>query len=334
MADSTLAAIRDKVRRLTRSPSEAQITTAQIDEYINTFVLYDFPEQLRLFTLRKTLTFYTQPYIGTYTTNTINQDDPLYNFKNAYITVHKPVFCAGYEMMYSQSKEEFNRIFPEVKVIQNVGYGDGINTAFGGTLQSHPVIAGSIIFNSIATDDSGISIFDQPIIDGVSGLPVTLGSLIQTNEPNPVGVINYVTGQFTFDFPVAPGDGEAINVQCRYYQPSRPTSMFYFNNAFTIRPIPDQVYEITIETYIRPTAILTGESPELEQWWQYIAYGAAKKIFEDRTDSEGVAMLMPEFKQQEVLVLRRTLVQQSNDRVYTIYTDSLDSTGKWSGNYR
>ena len=42
MAD--LQTIRTKVRRLTRSLSPAQLTDAQIDEYINTFVLYDFPE--------------------------------------------------------------------------------------------------------------------------------------------------------------------------------------------------------------------------------------------------------------------------------------------------
>jgi hypothetical protein len=43
MADSTLGAIRTKVRRLTRSPNTAQITDNQIDEYVNTFILYDFP---------------------------------------------------------------------------------------------------------------------------------------------------------------------------------------------------------------------------------------------------------------------------------------------------
>ena len=72
MADSTLAAIRTKIRRLTHSPSAALITDAQIDEYVNTFVLYDFPETLRLFSLRKTLTFYTEPNEDVYETNTVD----------------------------------------------------------------------------------------------------------------------------------------------------------------------------------------------------------------------------------------------------------------------
>ena len=92
MADSTLTAIRIKIRRLTRSPSQALITDAQIDDYINTFVLYDFPESLRLFTFRTTLTFYTQPNIDTYETDTVDATAPLYNFKNKYITVHQPIF--------------------------------------------------------------------------------------------------------------------------------------------------------------------------------------------------------------------------------------------------
>lgn len=52
MADSTLAAIHEKVRRITRTPSMAQLTDAQLDQYINTFVLYDFPSNIRLFPLR------------------------------------------------------------------------------------------------------------------------------------------------------------------------------------------------------------------------------------------------------------------------------------------
>jgi hypothetical protein len=61
--------------------------------------------------------------------------------------------------------------------------------------------------------------------------------------------------------------------------------------------------------------------PELSQWWQYIAYGAAKKIFEDRMDMESVQLIMPEFKKQEALVNRRTIDQLSKERASTIYTE-------------
>ena len=77
---STLSQIQTKVRRLTRSVSENQLATADLNNYINTFVLYDFPEHLRLLNLKTVLTFYTQPFVDTYTNNTSDPTNPLYNF--------------------------------------------------------------------------------------------------------------------------------------------------------------------------------------------------------------------------------------------------------------
>jgi hypothetical protein len=72
----------------------------------------------------------------------------------------------------------------------------------------------------------------------------------------------------------------------------------------------------------QPTELLAANtSPDIEQWWQYIAYGAAKKILEDRMDMETVAKIAPEFKMQERLALRRTLVQNKSQRTPTIYTE-------------
>ena len=82
---STLDNIREKVRFITKSPSNAQISDANIDKYINNFVLYDFPQQLRINALNTTLTFYTSPNIDTYETTAFFPNDPLFNFKNEYI---------------------------------------------------------------------------------------------------------------------------------------------------------------------------------------------------------------------------------------------------------
>jgi hypothetical protein len=79
-----------------------------------------------------------------------------------------------------------------------------------------------------------------------------------------------------------------------------------------------------------------NQAPQLEEWWQYIAYGAAKKIFEDRMDLDSVALILPEYQKQEQLVLRRTIVQNTNERTATIYTEQLGGTSGsgfwgWSG---
>ncbi len=81
----------------------------------------------------------------------------------------------------------------------------------------------------------------------------------------------------------------------------------------------------------RPSALLeTNSIPALQEYWQYLAYGAAKKILEDRMDLESVQMIMPEFKKQENLVQRRTIVQYTNERTATIYTEQVSLGGSYN----
>lgn len=330
MAQSTLADIQQKVRRLTRTPSTAQLQNNDLNNYINTFVLYDFPEHLRLFSLRTTLTFYAKPYQDVYVTDqTLAVTDPLYDFKNRYITVHPPVYIAGYNSMFSQSREQFFGVYPLTNSIASIGTaGDGVTTFYTGTLQNIPVLTNNVLFSSVNANNEGLALVDIPN-DPFDGS----GILVVPNVNVSVGTINYVTGVFSFTFPSAPADGEAINSQTIPYVASLPQALLYYDDKFTLRPVPDQPYRIDFECYKRPVELLTsGESPELNQWWQYIAYGAAKKIFEDRMDSESVAQIMPEFKKQEALVLRRTIVQYTNDRAATIYTEQ-SSFGPGNGSW-
>lgn len=309
MADSTLEAIRKKVRRLTRSPSEQQISSADIDEYINTFIQYDFPQELRLFTLRKTLTFYTEPNIDTYETNA-TAGDPLNNFKNVYTGVFNPIYIAGRESSICQSEAAFYRLYPLTNSIKREAAGDGVTVAFAGTLTSIPVLRNNVIFNAIDATGDGLELHDDPD---------NPGALIGDGT----GTINYITGVYTLTFNSAPASGENINSLTIPYVASRPDTVLFFDNKFIVRPVPDQVYPVQVEVDMRPTELLlTTDTPELEQWWQYIAYGASKKMFEDRSDMASIQEIMPEFKNQETLVLRRTIVLQTKERVATIYTEN------------
>lgn len=316
-AYSTLANIRTKVRRLTRSPSTSQISDSEIDNYVNTFILYDFPEHLRLFSLRKVLTFYCDPYIDVYKTNTTDPNNPLYNFQNQYTTVHGPAYIAGYQALLSQSREQFFAMYPMVNSIQSIGsVGDGITTSFSGTLAGVPVVRNNVTFSSIDNNNGGLEAHDD-------------GNGLLYGDVSSPGTIDYVTGAYTLNWTLAPQSGAAINSQTVPYVAALPQAILYYENQFTLRPIPDQPYQITLEAYERPTALLSAnQSPDLCEWWQYIAYGAAKKVLEDRMDMETVQLIMPEFKQQERLILRRTLVQNSNQRVSTIY---VEQTGNASG---
>lgn len=341
---STLSKIKTKVRRLTASLSTAQLSENDLNEYINTFVLYDFPEHLRLFNLKTTLTFFTEPYIDKYSTETTDTTDPLYNFKNRYITVNPPAYIAGNQSLWSQSEDQFFGMYPMTNSIQSIGSdGDGVTTTFTGnintnqpnTVSSGPsglILRNNVLFSSIDASGNSLALIDYPISPlvgamGLIGVP-------ETSLPTLYGQINYVTGDFSINFPTAPASGAIINSQTVLVQPSVPQSILFYDGTFTLRPVPDQAYRVVIEAFIRPTELLTStQQPELAEWWQYIAYGASKKVFEDRRDIENVQKIMPEFKTQEMLINRRAIVQQTNQRTSTIYTEQTGAGGVFGGGW-
>ena len=373
MADSSLVAIRNKVRLITRSLSEAQLTTAQLDQYINTFVLNDFPEHLRLFNLKTTFSFYTLPFIDTYSTTT-NENSPLYNFTNKYITTHEPIYIAGYQALYSESRQQFYSIYPLVNSIANIGTtGDGTTTQFSGFVNTQQastqfisgqvvsLLQNNVLFSSVDTNFNGLSMADSPILDAVSGNPTNFGLLynsLVTNEQTFPGnsgqipvltlsapyfsavgfpltnYINYITGEYVVTFPTAPANGVTINSQTVPCNPSLPQALLFFDGEFVVRPIPDQPYRIDMEVFVQPAELLaSNQSPELNEYWQYLAWGASKKIFEDRMDYDSVNLIIPSFKEQERLINRRTIVQQTSQRTSTIYTEQTSTSAQYNGGF-
>lgn len=351
---TTLSAIRTKVRRLTRSLSENQLSTADLDNYINTFVVYDFPEQLRTFNLRTTFTFWCNPYQDVYQTDTSlpvpqpgYENQSLYNFQNMYLTVHPPVYVAGFQAFFTQSPQQFWSIYPFVNSITSSGsQGDGATTQFSGFVNSNQAILlpgqtqqivlmkENVLFSSVDVNNDGLSMIDTPISNEIGNLGAPGVGPTSTVVQDPNNYINYITGQYVVTFATAPGSGQSVNTQTVSLSPSRPQAVMYYANTFTLRPIPDQPYAIDMEVYQRPTALLSAnQSPELEEYWQYVSYGAAVKVLQDRMDIETVQLIWPEFKEQERLCLRRTLVQYSNERTATIYTETTNNSGGWGNSW-
>lgn len=319
---ANLQAIKEKTRRLTRTLSLQQLPDADLLEYINTFILYDMPVNIRLFTLEQTFTFYTSPNIDTYDTNTVSLTHPLYDFKNKVNSIMQPIFVDGYKMYYTQDRNEFFNLYPYVNSVVQVGTGDGATTAFAGTLTGAPVLLNEVTFTSFDANNEALVLKDIPQIDGATGETLVLGDLVEPNNDTvSLGTINYKTGDYSFNFPAAPDATAPIDSHTVPVALSRPYTILFYDNTLTVRPVPDKAYKITMNAYIRPTAFMAdADVPELEQWWQYIAIGASLKIFEDRSDYDSIAKLMTIFKEQERLALRRTLQLQSNERSATIYS--------------
>jgi len=307
---STLEQIRIKIRRLTRSPSTAQISDATIDEYINNFVLYDFPEHLRTFRLRVSYSFQLTPFIDQY-----NLEDIAVGLSNEIINIYDPVYVSGRKQMLTQDRTQFFGLFPMDNSVQSIGTdGDGATVTFIGNLSGVPVLRDHVKFSSLGVNDTRLAIYDIPNDpnDGEGEFYGDAGAL---------GFINYRTGAYDITFNAAPAAGETIYSYTVPYAAGTPSSVLFYGNALTFRPVPDKAYSVNFDVATRPAELLAGATmPELSQWWQYIAYGATKKIFEDRMDMESVQMITPEFKKQEILVNRRTIDQLSKERAATIYT--------------
>jgi hypothetical protein len=64
-----------------------------------------------------------------------------------------------------------------------------------------------------------------------------------------------------------------------------------------------------------------GGTPELSEWWECLAIGAAKKIFEDRLDSDGIALMDKMLNERYQICYTRTYAQLGKQRISTIFAD-------------
>ena len=141
-------------------------------------------------------------------------------------------------------------------------------------------------------------------------------------------VINYQTGQISgLTFAEEIPDGTAITIwYCPQVQ-SIPLSIMFYQNQFTLAPVPDAGYQIELTCYRQPIqALLAADqtgNPELAEWWEILSVGAAKKIFEDRIDTEGVVFIDKMLKERYDIIETRTYAQIGQQRIKTIYTDQL-----------
>jgi len=371
---TTLTQIRSKVRKVTGSPSINQLSDAAIDDYINTFYLYDMPEHLRLLKLEKVFTFYTEPNIAEY------------NFPDeAFVTIQPPIYVGGYEVRYMQSREIFFQRWPPLNQFQQIGSGSGTSNPALATITGTPIIRGTLYISAVSNgrtityndDEAGQFISERFDITNISNSnpavvtcpnhPFVAGDTVAINEvigmlganqtvatvlaTSPTtfdwnvdttlfstytgkgiaqrtnaGSINYLTGAISMNWGVLIDAGTQIQAQWIFYTTGRPYDVLFYDTKFNFRPVPDKAYKVEINCFVQPTALINSgnignpAAPELREWWQLIAYGAALKVFADRADFESLRNFEALMEEQKILVQRRTLKQLTNQRTSTIYS--------------
>lgn len=295
---TTLTTIRSKVRQLTGRKSASQLTDAQIDDQINWYYLYEFPEAMRSLNLRTEYSFVTTQNIDVY---------PM--AVDTFMSFEPVGYVSGYPTLFTEDRTTFHRLFPDQRDDQllttaTAGAGSYVVTGTG-----TPWLKGSVMVYVATGFDSGYNCSDD-----------SSGNLVDVNG-NILGTIDYDTGLVSVSWIGIPPLGAEIRMQSRTYAATRPTTIFYWDNKLTLRPVPDRAYDVRIIAYKTPTALLTAtSSPAVVEWWEALAYGAAIKIFENNKDLESMAEMEQLLEKKLVLLGRRQWFQMSNRRVKTIYS--------------
>jgi len=145
--------------------------------------------------------------------------------------------------------------------------------------------------------------------------------------------VNYFTGEINLDFPIPPANGANINVQCYFYQSGLPRSVLFNNNVLTLRCPPDRQYLVELDAYLTPAAFLNTEAAiPFGYMAEYISRGAARKILSDTGDVEQFQFYEPLFREQELLVWKRSQRQWTANRTETLYSLG-HSHGSWGNGY-
>lgn len=327
----SLTQMQDTVRRMTARYTPQQMTTTQINKYINLFYTLHFPEEFKTLKLTKPYVFLTTPNVDTYdfVYEQGTATDANGNFIPGNIQITPPVYCQGYILRYYQDKTTFYNRWPKLSVNQQIGTGNGTSGPYTGTIPtSTPFLrAQKDIFGNVTEAAVIISSYDNNGFNfSCSDVPQTgsnTGNLVDT-QGNTIGTINYLTGDYTFTLANASTipAGDTIYASVVPYQSSRPTDVIFYNQQITFRPVPQQVYQVEFQISQQPTQLIANNSaPELDEWYLFICAGAAKLIYADFPDPEGMAYLEPIWQEQLQLAQRRTLKQLGTQRAATIFSE-------------
>lgn len=283
----TLENIIAKVRSLTGSPSSDQLTDQQIVDYVNQYFSFAMPSELKVQIQNNFLDFKTVP------------GQNVYSFPGAYLTDSPGAYADGFPLIFYEDPDIFYQDWPQQYSVDSVAAGNGVTTVFSGNTQGFPIIQGTYFI----TDGT------QVLQDDGSG------NLVAQAPATGSGTINYTTGAFSATFGVAPASTTTVYDKYIACQENRPQGVLFFENVFTLMPVPDQVYAIRMQGFISPIQLVNlSDIPPQPEWGPLIALGAALDIFDDRGDKENWERYYPTLKRYENVALSRTIQQYTPEQ--------------------
>lgn len=284
-----LQGIRDNIRKMV-GMTVAQLPDVDVDQYINDYYLYKMPQELSTYKLYSWYEFNTIP----------NQD--VYPVNQDYVVVEPPAYCSGWPVTFYQDPTQFYSVFNQVKARQNLGQGNG-GTAYAFNMTYAPYVRGTVMISS------GIESFND---DSLGILTSNLGG---------TGTINYLTGAVTLNFFAAVASTTTITAEGENYVAAQPSAILFYKQTFIIRPVPDIAYGMKIKILLRPTELIgANDEPQYREWYDLIGLGASLEIFKDRGDFDLLGQFSQLYEQEVLIAQRRTLIQMSNQRTPSRYS--------------
>lgn len=325
------------MRRLLKTASDQSITDDILRDALNRFYIYDVPQDLQLFELKRVYQFETLPNVH------------LYDFPyNDYQLIRPPVYADGSACAFFQSQQLFNNVFPEFIFNQNLILGNG-GVDYDGTVTQTPLLRGftdqlgyrlpNVIISATSTTGNRLYITDDGTLNTTD-----VGELYETPSdfqfPNPAtpptssGTVNYATGALDFTFSEGITAGSNIQVQTVNYSAGWPRAVLFFNNIIKLYPVPDKSYKMQFDAQITPAQFLSNQDAiPFGYMGEYLAYGGALKLMAETADTEQFNFYYPMFKEKEAKVLRRTNRQQAVERTPTIFSAQTTPTPNYYTQY-
>lgn len=300
MANWTLAEIRQKVRKVSGRYAEAELSTEDLDEYINKYYQYTFPAEVKLERFHTYYEFLTSA----------NQQN--YAFPDGFVNFEPLGTIDRKNLQFYQDPDSFYENNPENIARATFATGDGVTTNFSYTATSLPILPASLVVtdNTETFQDTNTDFNTSPTISGSAGGTATL---------------NYSTGALSVSFNSAPANGQGITVSYIQFLAGLPTAVLMYNNFFTFYPVPDTAYRFRIKAYAN-TLVTTAaglnaalfenatDRPLLDEWGPAIAYGTARAIHADYGELDAYAEITALYKEQLGYILRRTHQELLNTR--------------------
>ena len=253
------------VRSTTGRPDPSQLSDQDIVDHINHYYQFVLPKELKIFFGYTYYNFLTIPNIAEYT--------PPANFQ----TVNPVVYSDGWQMDWYLSPDLFFQDYP-IEINKEVNAtGDGITTNYNFVTSAFPILQGTYY-----------------VTDGIqTATGTTSTSSIGTFTGDATGTINYLTGSVNITWNTPPAANSNITSSYQTYIPARPQGFLYYNKVFTLRNVPDTVYQIKMEGINIPLPLLNlTDVPFRPDLGPLIAYGASLAIYWENNQTEQYDELM------------------------------------------